>query len=161
MHWAVPAQSHGMKNSPATFQHLINRPLPDVEGCEAYINDIIIYSYTWEKHLVIIRLFFLRLGHARLTVHFAKIKFGCATVKSLRHIVGQGKVKAGDDKISAIAQFPHPCHKSKKQVMRFLGMPSYYQKFCPNRNFPTLRNRWLIYLVKMWSFCRVPSVTWR
>ena len=43
----------GMKNSPATFQRLINSIVPDIDGCEAYINDVIIYSETWEEHLAI------------------------------------------------------------------------------------------------------------
>ena len=40
----------GMKNSPASFQRLINKVIADLEGCEAYIDDVIIYSDTWEEH---------------------------------------------------------------------------------------------------------------
>ena len=36
----------GMKNSPASFQRLINKVIADLEGCEAYIDDVIIYSDT-------------------------------------------------------------------------------------------------------------------
>ena len=118
----------GMKNSPAMFQRLINSIVSDIDGCEAYIDDVMIYSETWEEHLAIIRLFLKR--QAKLTINLAKSAFGCATVTYLGHIVGQGKVKPVDAKISVIAQFPTPV--SKKQVMRFLGMAGYYQKFCPN-----------------------------
>ena len=41
----------GMKNSPASFQRLINKVIADHEGCEAYIDDVIIYNDTWEEHL--------------------------------------------------------------------------------------------------------------
>ena len=44
----------GMKNSPATFQRLINNVIAGLNGCEAYIDNIIIYSNTWEDHLRII-----------------------------------------------------------------------------------------------------------
>ena len=33
---------HGMKNSPATFQRLINTIIAGIEHCEAYIDDAII-----------------------------------------------------------------------------------------------------------------------
>ena len=36
----------GMKNSPASFQRLINKVIADLEGCEAYIDGVIIYSDT-------------------------------------------------------------------------------------------------------------------
>ena len=34
----------GMRNTPATFQHLINTVIADIPGCEGYIDDVIIYS---------------------------------------------------------------------------------------------------------------------
>ena len=41
----------GMKNVAATFQRLINQLTQDLEGCEGYIDDIVIYSNTWQQHL--------------------------------------------------------------------------------------------------------------
>ena len=41
----------GIKNSPASFQCLINKVTADLEDFEAYIDDVIIYSDTWEEHL--------------------------------------------------------------------------------------------------------------
>jgi len=120
----------GMKNSPATFQRLINDVIAGLDGCEAYIDDIVIYSDTWEDHLRIIRTFFERLTEAKLTVNLAKSEFARAHVTYLGHVVGQGQVKPVDAKISAISDFPRP--ESKKQLMRFLGMAGYYRKFCPN-----------------------------
>ena len=34
----------GMRNARATFQRLINRVIQRVKGCEAHIDDVIIYS---------------------------------------------------------------------------------------------------------------------
>ena len=120
----------GMKNSPATFQRLISHVTSGLQGCEAYIDDVIIYSETWEEHLDIMRRFFHRLSEAQLTVNLAKCEFGKATVTFLGHVVGQGSVKPIDAKVEVICKFPTPM--GKKQLMRFLGMAGYYRKFCPN-----------------------------
>ena len=120
----------GMKNSPATFQRLIHMVVKDIQGCDAYIDDLIVYSDTWDKHLQILRELFDRLSKARLTVNLLKSEFCHAQVTFLGHIVGQGQVKPVDAKIRAISAFPRP--ENKKQVMRFLGMVGYYRKFCPN-----------------------------
>ena len=120
----------GMRNSPATFQRLINSIIADIEGCEGYIDDVIIYSATWEEHIKIMRKFFQCLSEAKLTINLLKSEFGCGCVTYLGHVVGQGKVKPVDAKIDAISQFPQPT--TKKHVMRFLGMAGYYRKFCPN-----------------------------
>ena len=120
----------GMKNSPATFQRLINKVISGLENCEAYIDDVIIYSDTFEDHLQRIRAFFNRLSDAKLTVNLAKSEFCHATLTFLGHVVGQGQVKPICAKVEAISVFPVP--SCKRKLMRFLGMAGYYRKFCNN-----------------------------
>ena len=120
----------GMKNSSATFQRMIHSIVQDLEGCEAYIDDVIIYSSTWEEHIKILKELFSRLKKANLTVNLAKSDFLCATVEYLGHIVGQGCVKPIKAKVDAIAKYPSPT--GKKDLMRFLGMVGFYRKFCHN-----------------------------
>ena len=103
-----------MKNSPATFQRLINSIIMDLDGCDAYIDDLIIASESWQEHIRTI---------ARLTINLPKSKFKCATVTYLGHEVGQGHVKPVQAKVSVILNFPKTT--SKRQLMRFLGMAGY------------------------------------
>ena len=120
----------GMKNSPATFQRLVNNVICGLDGCDAYIDDVIIYSDSWSDHLQRIRQFFDRLSKAKLTVNLAKTEFCHASVTFLGHLVGQGQVKPLEAKVNAISEFPVP--ECKRQLMRFLGMAGYYRKFCKN-----------------------------
>ena len=120
----------GMKNSPATFQRLINKVIANLEDCEAYIDDVIIYSETWEKHRETIREFFRKLSEAKLTINLSKTEFGQAQVTYLGHVVGRGQVQPVNAKVEAIIKFPRP--ENKKQLMRFLGMAGYYRRFCSN-----------------------------
>ena len=120
----------GMKNSPATFQRLVNRVIAGLKGCDAYIDDIIIVSDSFEEHLSIIRDFFQRVSEAKLTINLVKSDFCQATVVYLGHVVGQGQVKPIDVKVKVITEFPEPT--TRRQLMRFLGMAGYYRKFCKN-----------------------------
>ena len=120
----------GMKNSPATFQRLINGLVSDLDGCKAYIDDVIIFGEEWKQHLETIRAFFDRFSEAKLTINLAKSKFCHANLIFLGHIVGQGQVKPVEAKVEAISDFPVPT--CKRQLVRFLGMAGYYRKFCHN-----------------------------
>ena len=118
----------GMKNSPATFQRLVNSLISNLVGCKAYIDDAIIFSEEWEQHLETISNFFD--SEATLTVNLTMSEFCYANLTFLGHMVGQGQVKPVEAKVEAISDFPVP--SGKRQLMRFLGMAGYYRKFCNN-----------------------------
>ena len=48
----------GMKNSPATFQRLINMIITGLDNCKAYTDNAIIYSEEWDQQIKTIREFF-------------------------------------------------------------------------------------------------------
>ena len=120
----------GMKNAPATFQRMINHIIADIEGVEAYIDDVVVYSQTWDEHIGQIRRLFQKLAQANLTVNLSKSEFCQATVTYLGHVVGQGHVKPVQAKVEVIDKFPPPT--GKRELKRFMGMAGYYRKFCPN-----------------------------
>ena len=65
----------GLKNSPATFQRLVNNVISGLDGVADYIDDVIIYSDTCEEHLRLIRTFLDRLSEFHLTVNLHKSEF--------------------------------------------------------------------------------------
>ena len=120
----------GMKNAPATFQRMVNKLVRDIDGCEGYIDDVVIFSDNWLDHIRQIEHFFQIMREAKLTINLMKSEFGKATVKYLGHIVGQGQVRPLDAKIQTIVKYPIPT--SRKELARFLGMAGYYRNFCLN-----------------------------
>ena len=120
----------GMRNAPATFQRLVNLVLKGVAGCEAYLDDIVIYSSTWSRHIAQVEEVFGRLAAANLTVNLAKCEFGQATVAYLGKVVGRGVVCPIGAKVEAICCFGVPT--SRGELKRFLGMAGYYRSFCKN-----------------------------
>ncbi len=120
----------GMRNAPATFQRLINLVLTGVPNCNAYLDDLVIYSTDWSEHVSTLHEVFKRLENASLTLNLAKCDFGEATITYLGREVGQGQVRPIEAKVSTIAEFPVPT--SRKEMRRFLGMAGYYRNFCKN-----------------------------
>ena len=120
----------GLKNAPATFQRMINKLLGRMEGCEAYIDDVVVYSDCWEDHLVCLRRVLTKFAEVNLTVSLAKSEFGHAKVTFLGHVVGNGRVKPHGAKMQSIIEYPPP--SNKRELLRFLGMAGYYQRFCKN-----------------------------
>lgn len=120
----------GLRNAPATFQRLMNRVVAGLNGCAVYLDDVVVFSDTWETHVQHIKALLDRLVWARLTINLAKCDFAKATVTYLGKVVGQGRVCPVQAKVCAIQQFPRPTNK--KELMRFLGMVGYYRSFCKN-----------------------------
>ena len=65
----------GMKNSPVTFQRLVNNLIFNLAGYKAFIDDAIFFSEEGKRHLQTIRNFFGRLSEATLTVNLTKSEF--------------------------------------------------------------------------------------
>lgn len=118
--YAYSVMSFGLKNAPATFQRLMNKILDGLDGCAAYLDDVVVFSDTWPEHVHRLGALLDRFSNAALTVNLAKCEFAQATVTYLGKVVGQGKVCPVRAKVLAIDNYPPP--KSKKDLMRFLGM---------------------------------------
>lgn len=128
--YSYNVMSFGLRNAPATFQRLMNCVVSGLEGCAVYLDDVVVYSQTWEEQRCRLRALFDRLVDAKLTINLAKCEFVKATVTYLGKVVGQGEVRPVREKVRAIDSFPVPT--TKKELMRFLGMIGYYRGFCAN-----------------------------
>jgi len=126
----------GMRNSPAIFQNLMDKILRGIQFkyVMVYIDDICIFSATFEDHLKHIEEVLIRIRNAKLKLHPKKCKFAVQEVHYLGHILTSEGIKPNLDKIKAVRDCPVP--KKLKQVRGFLGMAGYYRKFI--RNFGTI-----------------------
>ena len=61
-----------MKNAPATFQRMVNELVRDIDGCEGYIDDVVIYSDNWSDHIRQMKCFFQIMREAKLTINLMK-----------------------------------------------------------------------------------------
>ncbi|KAK4326392.1 hypothetical protein Pmani_003108 [Petrolisthes manimaculis] len=99
-------------------------------GTAAYLDDVVVVADRWEEHLSRLNDLFQRLRDAVLTIHLRKSVFGRGTVTYLGHVVGGGSLRPKEANIRTILAFP--IHRTRKEVMRFVGMVGYYRRFCVN-----------------------------
>ncbi len=121
----------GLFGAPATFQRLMDRILrPHAAYAAAYLDDIIIYSQDWQRHMAHLRAALRALRRAGLTANPKKCAVGRVEVRYLGFHLGHGQVRTQINKTAAIAACPRP--KTKKEVRQFLGLAGYYRRFISN-----------------------------
>ncbi len=119
----------GLHGAPASFQRLMDQVLIGLTFTAAYLDDIVIYSETWEKHMEHIREVLQCLQEAGLTVNSWKCVIAKAETEYLGFVIGKGVIRPQVEKVRAIEVCPQP--RTRKELRSFLGMAGFYNKLCP------------------------------
>ncbi|GFS46992.1 retrovirus-related Pol polyprotein from transposon 17.6 [Trichonephila clavipes] len=119
----------GLCNAPATFERMMDNLLRNFKWtmCLCYLDDIIVFSETFEDHLIRLRLVLKCLQEAGLKLNSKKCLFAAQEVKILGHHVSSNGVRPDPDKIKAVRNFPTP--KNIHDIRSFLGLCSYFRRF--------------------------------
>ena len=131
-HFEFMVMPFGLTNAPATFQHLMNSIFQDFldKFVIVYLDDIMIYSKTYEEHLEHLEKVFARLRENQLYAKLKKCEFAKEKVQYLGHIVSKNSIRPEEDKVKAIKDWKQPL--TQKDVMSFLGLANFYRKFIDN-----------------------------
>ena len=129
-HYEFTVMPFGLTNAPATFQRMMGNLLKGIKGCLVFIDDIIIFSDTWEQHQRILDEVFRRVRAAGLKIKRDKCQFAQESVKFLGHIVSARGTEPDSSKVEAVRDFATPT--SLTDVRAFLGLASYYRRFIKN-----------------------------
>jgi Reverse transcriptase (RNA-dependent DNA polymerase) len=120
----------GLCNAPATFQRAMNKSFADfMEFLLVYFDDLLIFSESWEDHLLQLSQTFQRLRDLSLKVKLKKCVFCSEEIEYLGHIVSAKGIFPSQEKIRHIMELEPP--KNIKQLQSFLGLCNYYRKFIP------------------------------
>ncbi len=93
----------GLFGAPATFQRLMDKILrPHTAYAAAYLDDIIIYSQDWQRHMVHLREVLRALRGAGLTANPKKCAIGRVEVRYLGFHLGHGQVCPQIDKTAGL-----------------------------------------------------------
>ncbi|MBW0561624.1 hypothetical protein O181_101339 [Austropuccinia psidii MF-1] len=95
-----------------------------------YIDDIIIYSETWEDHVQYIDRVLSKCTPINLKISLKKCNFGQQELLALGHRVSGLSLAIDQNKLAESMQKPVP--KSIKEMQSFLGFASYYRNHIKN-----------------------------
>lgn len=110
----------GLQGASATFQRLMDQVLEGTESFSAaYLDDIVIFSCTWEDHMGHLKEILQRLQQAGLTVQPKKCSLAQREAKYLGYVLGRGVIRSQQDKAD--------CRQSRS----VLGLAGWYRRFVP------------------------------
>ena len=119
----------GLCNAPPTFQRLMQNGLGklNLTYCLIYLDDVIVFSDTPDKHLRRIRVIFNRLHEHGLKLKPSKCEVFKSEINYLAHHVSRKGVLPSKKNLESIAQCP-PLDTYTK-VKSFVGLVGHYRHF--------------------------------
>ena len=119
----------GLTGAPATYQRMMQDVLGEfhMKICCIFIDDIIIFSSTFEEHLSRLKEVFDRIREANLKLSPEKCSFFKTKVKYVGHIISEQGVETDPEKIDKIINWPTPTNP--EEVRKFIGFTGYYRRF--------------------------------
>ena len=119
----------GLCNAPATFQRLMDKVLSRFIGkfLVVYLDDVTIYSQTFDEHMTHLKTVFKTLRKAQLKLNRDKCHFFLHSIKFLGHEITRQGILPDEEKIDKVKNFPTP--HNLRTLRGFIGLASYYRKF--------------------------------
>ena len=119
----------GLKNSPMTFERLIEHVFTEElwKSVLVYLDDIIIFSRSFEDHMLHLKFALDKLAEANLKAHPGKCDLAETEITFLGHIISAKGIRPNEENTRRVREFPQP--RNVKEVRSFLGLCSYYRRF--------------------------------
>lgn len=120
----------GLTNSPATFQTMMNdifRDLIDEGVVIVYMDDILIFTETRDKHRDVTRRVLEILRQQKLYLKPEKCEFSRERIEYLGLIISADGVAMDPIKVQGVTEWPAP--KNLKEVQSFVGFINFYRRF--------------------------------
>jgi len=102
----------GVKNAPACFQEIMQGIFEGHRNCTPYMDDLVIFSNTWDEHLQHIEQTLHTLERAGLTANPSKCVWGGKSIVFLGHQVGGGRMALPQHRAEAFRSYTRPTTKN-------------------------------------------------
>ena len=122
----------GLTGAPATFLSAMNATLTEFlcKFVLVFVDDILIYSSSYEERLQHVELVLQRLKEHQWQVKLSKCDFAQNSIAYLGYVISTAGVATDPAKIAAVKDWPVP--SNVKELRSVLGATSYYRKFVEN-----------------------------
>nr|GEU41366.1 putative reverse transcriptase domain-containing protein [Tanacetum cinerariifolium] len=127
-HFKFIVMPFGLTNASVIFMDLINRvcmPMLD-KSIIIFIDDILVYFKSKEKHEVHLREFLETLRKERLYAKFSKCESWLQEVQFLGHVINSKGLKVDPAKVEEVMNWQAP---KNVKIRSFLGLAGYYRRF--------------------------------
>ena len=121
--------------------------------CLDYLDDLIVFSNSFEEHLNRLHAIFSRISSAGLKFNPKKCNFIKTKINYVGHVVSSQGVQTDPQKIEKVKNWPQP--NNIDELRQFLGFTGYYRRFIHNYaiiakplndlligNLPTKKKKW-------------------
>jgi hypothetical protein len=131
-HFQFTVLPQGVTNGPPAFQRIVSKILGPTrwQYSLAYLDDVIIYSPTFNEHLVHLDDILNRLNQANFRLNIDKCYIAQTSINYLGHQVEHSNIRPNSDNIRALLETPQPT--TAKEAFRFVKAAEYYRKFIPS-----------------------------
>lgn len=122
----------GLKTSPAIFQRILSNIIRKNNLSDFtvnYIDDILIFSKTFEEHIDHLSKLLEAIMREGFRLKLSKCTFALDSVQYLGHIIQHNSISPIKDNLISIKNFPIP--ENKKNVRQFLGKINFYNEYVP------------------------------
>uniref|UniRef100_A0A3B3D3I6 Gypsy retrotransposon integrase-like protein 1 n=1 Tax=Oryzias melastigma TaxID=30732 RepID=A0A3B3D3I6_ORYME len=128
-HYEYLVMPFGLCNAPSVFQVFVNDVFRDMLQSHVivYVDDILVYSATFEEHVAHVRQVLKRLIDNNLYIKGEKCEFHTTSTAFLGYVISPQGVAMDQGKVDAVLQWPQP--KTVKELQRFLGFANFYRRF--------------------------------
>lgn len=131
-HYQFTVLPQGVTNGPPAFQRIVSQILGPTrwQYSLAYLDDVIIYSQTFDQHLQHLDDILHRLDDANFRLNVNKCQIAKTSIDYLGHHIERSNIRPNAENIRALLDTPKPT--TAKDVFRFVKAAEYYRKFIPN-----------------------------
>ena len=119
----------GLKNAPPTFQRLMNEVLRGLDKVRVYLDDIVVYTDTYEEHIMVLDSVFQRLHKYGLIINEQKTSLFTQTLHYLGLEFSPYGYKPLEVILPKLDKIPPP--KTKRDIQKFMGTINYYRNHVP------------------------------
>ncbi|CAF1527039.1 unnamed protein product, partial [Didymodactylos carnosus] len=122
----------GLMNSPPTYQRIMNDTLGHLrwDCCLVYLDDVIVFSPTFEQHLEDVSKVCRVLSNANFKLNVDKCEFFKQQIEYLGHKIHERGIQPSDGHVQAIKNFPTPT--TAKSAYAFLQTATFFRRFIKN-----------------------------
>ena len=120
----------GLRNAPPTFQRFMNKVVEKLEHVIVYVDDIIIFSNSYDEHVGHLHKLFERLEYYEMIVNFKKSHFFQTEVTYLGFVINARGYRPSQVVIPKFDKLEPPV--DKEGVQKFMGIVNYYREHMPH-----------------------------